>query len=101
VDRYAGRPFLKLFESYILRAIGELNSKDADRLGRMTGKLQQVYGVEGEWWQVVAHVMKLHPGLDDELRRLWQHNTQLAADNGEVLRPEDFAMFVADQNLAE
>lgn len=40
LDRYAGKPFLKLVDSFILKSIGELGTSREALLVAMTPKLQ-------------------------------------------------------------
>src|SRR5262249_44115825 len=98
-SRYIGKPFLRLLECYVLATIGELQEKEAKTLVQMTSKLQQVYSLSGSWLEIVSQVMNFPPDIDDHLRRLWEHNHQIAEQCGERLAPNAFAIMVVDSNF--
>jgi len=54
VTRYAGKPFLRLIECYILGRIGELDGKQGAVLEGMTPKLRATYNRAGTWQNIVA-----------------------------------------------
>ena len=98
-ERYNGQPFLRLLDSYVLKAIGFLAPEDEEVLRQMTPKLQEVYEVSGTWFEIVAAVMEFPDGLASELRGMWEKNRQLALENSEELDPSVFAMMVVDDNF--
>lgn len=99
MSRYQGKPLLRLLECYVLSAIGELPDADEHNLANMTPKLQQAYGAQGNWREIIAQVMQFPANMDSELQRMWIHNQHLAAQNGEGLLAEDFARLVAEDNF--
>jgi len=101
MSRYEGKPLLRILECYILSAIGELQSADRENLEALAPKLREVYGVQGDWHEVIAQVMQFPPNMDDELRDLWQRNQQLAAANKESLSAEDFAQMIVDATFGD
>ena len=101
MSRYHGKPLLRLLECYVLAAIGELQLEDEEWLEKMSPKLREVYGVQGRWHEIVAQVMNFPHNIDDEFRRLWDHNRNLAAKNNENLIAEDFARMFVDDNFIE
>jgi hypothetical protein len=70
------------------------------RTQEMTPKLQAVYGVKGDWQQVIAAAMQLPPKMPDTIRGLWAKNTETAHNNQVTLTPQQFAEMLVDQNLA-
>jgi hypothetical protein len=98
-SRYEGKPLLKLLESYVLWTIGELPTKDAELLTQMTPKLQSIYGIQGDWQQIISAVMELPPNMPTLIRDLWTKNTQIARQNGVTLAPQHFAEMFVDNNL--
>jgi len=98
-SRYDGKPLLRLVECYILSAIGHLPAPDEARLATMAPKLGALYGVHGTWPEIIAQVMKFPPQAEEEFRKLWRHNSALAAQQNQQLLPEDFAQMVVDQNF--
>lgn len=101
MSRYQGKPLLRLLECYVLSAIGKLQAADEQNLANMTPKLQEVYGAQGNWREIIAQVMQFPANMDSEIQRMWVHNQNLAAQNGEELLAEDFARLVADDNFIE
>lgn len=99
MSRYDGKPLLRLLECYVLDAIGELQSKDRKTLEQMSPKLREVYAVEGEWRDIIVHVMRFPPNIDDEFRRLWDKNREIAAQNDQSLSSEEFARMIVDENF--
>ena len=97
--RYQGKPFLRLLECYVLWAIGELSGKDADTLQAMTPKLQQIYGIQGDWQAVVAAAMHLPPNMPSLVRSAWAKNIEIAQKQQATLTPQLFAEMFVDQNL--
>lgn len=98
-SRYDGKPMLRLLECYILSAIGYLSATDEARLTTMAPKLGSLYGVQGTWREIIAQVMQFPPQAEEEFRKLWRHNGELAAQQSQQLLPEDFAQMVVDQNF--
>jgi hypothetical protein len=97
--RYQGKPILKFLESYVLWAIGQLSTPDAETLKDMTPTLRSIFGIEGDWPQVISAVMELPPNMPSLIRELWAKNTEIARRNGKVLTPQQFAEMSVDQNL--
>lgn len=99
MSRYAGKPFLRLLECYVLEAIGELSEANRMTLVQMEPKLRSTYGVQGTWVDIVASQMSFPPELQGQIRTIWEKNRALAEGAGEVLQPESFAMMFVDKNF--
>ncbi|MET7278687.1 hypothetical protein ABZS29_10700 [Kribbella sp. NPDC005582] len=92
-DRYAGRPFLKLVDSYVLSLIGELDPATAESLERMAPKLNETYGLSGATWQeVVRSQLHLPPDTARQIVDGW------FAEPGDP-DPVAWSQFVADQMI--
>ncbi len=101
VDRYAGNPFLKFVDSFVLKCIGELAPEQESLLAQMTPKLQSIFGSSGTWEEIVIAQLHFPPGIRDSIRALWARNQAIAKDNGQTLSPVQFVeMFVAE-NVAD
>ena len=98
-ERYVGKPFLRLLECYVLRAIGELSNDEESKLETMSPKLREVYKFDGSWHEVVSHVMEIPDGLPSQIDAIWKKNRELATQNGEELIPQDFAEMFVDHNF--
>ncbi len=57
MDRYAGKPFLRLLECYVLFAIGQLDEHQQETLQHMEPKLADVYNLSGTWLDIVSSQM--------------------------------------------
>ncbi|MCB1079106.1 MAG: hypothetical protein KDM64_14895 [Verrucomicrobiae bacterium] len=99
--RYDGKPLLRLIELYVIDAIGELQPSDAENLKSMTPKLQELYKTEGDWRAAISKAMAFPDTMPDAIRGMWTKNQDLARQNGEILKPEDFAMMFVDANIPQ
>ncbi|MGO9530931.1 MAG: hypothetical protein ACLP2X_17420 [Syntrophobacteraceae bacterium] len=73
--RYQGKPLLRLLECYVLWAIGRLSEKEVGTLMKMTPKLQSVYGLQGEWHEVIAGALQLPDDMPEKIRVFRQTST--------------------------
>jgi alpha-ketoglutarate-dependent taurine dioxygenase len=96
-ERYKGRPLLIILENYILDCIGAL---EPERQQQVRAVVQRTFGGGTDWHQTVRGVLHLGESLDEQLRRMWQQNQEIAMANETVLHPAQFAKMVADQNFA-
>jgi len=97
--RYKNKPFLRLLECYVLFAIDELSSFDQLGLTQMEPKLQELYQIQGEWFDIIEAVMELPPNTAEQILVLWERNIEIAEINGRTLIPQEFAEMIVDQNL--
>lgn len=96
-DRYAGKPFLKLVDSFVLKCIGELDASQEDQLLQMTPKLQQTFSHSGSWEEIVMDQLHFSPEVRPAIKDLWAKNQDIAKQNGATLTPMQFVeMFVAN-----
>jgi hypothetical protein len=100
-DRYAGRPFLRLLECFVLWSVGELSDDQSTSLREMTPHLQRTYGATGSWHDVVAAQMGFPTTLPSELRSLWERNKQAARDRGVGISAEEWTRAVVDDNFLD
>ncbi len=96
-ERYEGRPLLIILENYILDCIGAL---EPERQQQIRAVVERTFGGGADWKQTVRGVLHLGESLDEQLRRMWQHNQEIARANETMLHPVQFAKMVADQNFA-
>ena len=97
MDRYRGKPLLILLENYVLSCIGCLPE---EKVPTLTGIVQKVYGGGDDWKATLRSTLHLEIALDDDLRRMWLRNQDIAKQANESLLPEDFARMVVDQNFS-
>jgi hypothetical protein len=92
MDRYEGKPFLKLLEAYVLSRIGKLSPDAAATLRRMEPTLRKTFGRQGTWDEIVSAVMQFDEGAGDAVRRDW---ARWVGEHGDR-DPAAFARSVAD-----
>jgi hypothetical protein len=97
MDRYEGKPFLKLLEAFVLSRIDKLSPDAAALLVQMTPQLRKTFGRDGTWDEIVAGVMQFDDGAADAIRRDW---ARWVAEHGDG-DPAAFARTVADAVVAE
>jgi hypothetical protein len=101
VDRYDGKPFLKLVDAFVLKAIGHLDPSQDEALQQMTPKLQETFKCTGTWEEIVMAELRFEPEVRVAIRELWEKNQAIARQNGVALTPLAFTeMFVANNVTA-
>ncbi|MDX8514928.1 hypothetical protein [Mesorhizobium captivum] len=99
-SRYEGKPLLRLFELYVLKAIGELSKESEDSLNAMAPKLQAIYGGDGRWDDAIAKALHMPDTMPEAIRDMWKKNLKIAHDNKVTLTPQQFAEMFVDNNFA-
>jgi hypothetical protein len=95
-DRYAGKPFLKIVDSFILKCIGALDGKTEAWLQQLTPKLQETYKHSGNWEEIVIAQLHFEPNIRVAINELWVKNQAIAKQHGTTLDAMEFTeMFVA------
>ena len=97
VNRYAGKPFLKLVDSFVLKCIDQLDPSQESLLVQMTPKLREVYSSGGTWEEIVVVQLRFPPNIRETVQALWEKNQDIANQSGATLTPMQFVeMFVAN-----
>ena len=99
MSRYDGKPFLRLLDCYVLKAIGSLDAQQNDALVAMEPKLSQVYGSTSGWDGIVAEQMDFPDTLPAEIARIWEAGKLKAADLGMTPDPNEFTAQFVDTNF--
>ena len=100
-DRYTGKPFLKLIDSYVLDCIGGLDAASEVALAAMEPKLHAIYGGSGDWREMVAGEMEFPPSLPDQIRAIWVGgHDAFVAETGHEPDPVEFTRTFVDTNFA-
>src|SRR5690349_14732464 len=86
-DRYAGKPLLKLVDSFVLKCIGELDPASEAKLREMEPKLRQIYSCDGSWEEIVISVLHFSPNIRTSIRDLWLKNQAIAKQHQVTLTP--------------
>ena len=87
--RYEGKPFLKMVDSYVLDAIGELDADSAAELD-----------ASGDWRATVAGEMQFPDGMAGAIREVWDKGrAKFRAAQGYDPDPREFARTFVDTNF--
>ncbi|QDZ07130.1 hypothetical protein FPZ24_06230 [Sphingomonas panacisoli] len=99
-DRYDGKPFLRLLDSYILDAIGHLDTEMQATLTRLEPKFHKAFNTPGDWRTIVATVMKFPDGMPGAIREVWEKGkVRFAEMNGQEPDPAEFTQIFVDTNF--
>ncbi len=98
-DRYDGKPFLKLVDSFVLKCIGELGQSQELLFEKMTPKLQETFKSSGSWEDIVMEQLQYQPEIRDAIRELWAKNKEIAKENGTELSPMQFTEMFVSSNV--
>ncbi len=101
MDRYVGKPFLRLLECYVLNAIDQLDDAQRATLTEMEPKLADVYKMNGSWLDIVSAQMDFPESLPGQIREVWSKYLDQAKAQGASVDPNEFAMTFVDQNFPD
>lgn len=101
MDRYKGKPFLRLLECYILNVVGQLDDKQYSALERMEPKLREVYKSEGSWVEVVAKQMEFTGDFHEQVRALWNRYSAHLKQQGFDVDSNQFVVRFVDDNFPQ
>lgn len=101
IDRYEGKPFLRLLDSYVLDAIGQLTERQHEGLLLMEPKLQSVYKSADSWQEIVRSQMNLPASLPQAIRKMWDGYMSAARSQGLPAHPHEFVERFVDENFPE
>ena len=97
--RYEERPFLKLLDCYVLRAIGQLDDVQAAALQSIEPQLAAVYGQEMPWFQLVSDQMQFPEDVDASIQQVWVAAQMKAGEQGAEIDPSEFTRQFVDTNF--
>jgi hypothetical protein len=96
-DRYAGKPFLRLLDAFMLWSIGALDDATNAKLEAMTPKLQQAFGMKNGTWQVVVmKQMDFDEDYVEWLREKWGGQLEHDRTIGQEHDPRAWAQAMSD-----
>ena len=101
MQRYEGKPLLRLLECYVLFAIGQLGEGQSETLRRIEPKLALTYNRSGTWDQIIHDEMGFPDSLPVKIREVWENNLARVRASGGEIDPNEFAMAFVDQNFPE
>jgi len=99
-DRYEGKPFLRLLDSYVLAAIGHLDEANAKWLVEAEPHFWATYGIEGSWRVIVEKRMQFPEGMPAAILEVWiKGQAKFREAAGEDPDPVLFAQQFVDTNF--
>lgn len=99
-DRYDGKPFLRLLDSYVLDAIGHLDADAQANLTRLEPKFHQAFNATGDWRTIVATTMKFPDGMPRAIREVWEKGrVRFVELNKQEPDPAEFTQIFVDKNF--
>jgi hypothetical protein len=101
MNRYEGKPFLRLLECYVLAAIDQLDERQRETLRHMEPKLASIYNRNGTWLEIIRDEMEFPESLPMKIREVWESNLARVRASGVVIDPNEFAMTFVEQNFPE
>lgn len=98
-ERYDGKPFLKLFECYVLDIIGRLDAAQNTALIALEEKLSKVYDTNGSWQQIVAAQLDLNDSFSEQVVKIWENANKHAQALNQTVDPHGFVIRFIDENF--
>ena len=99
-DRYAGKPFLRLLDCYVLDSIGHLDEAQAANLTRLEPKFHIAFNTTGDWRTIVASTMQFPEGMQGAIREVWDKGKpRFIQENGHEPDPVEFTRIFVDTNF--
>jgi len=99
-DRYDGKPFLRLLDSYVLEAIGALDQANADWLTAAEPYFRETFGGKGSWREIVAGRMQFPARMEAAILDVWNKGrVKFLEQTGEEPDPVKFAHTFVDTNF--
>ncbi|MEO7496305.1 MAG: hypothetical protein ABIT83_05715 [Massilia sp.] len=97
MDRYQGKPFLRLLDSYLLDVIGQLGAPQQQVMLEVQPTLARTFNFNGSWQELVVKQLELPVDFPDSVRVMWAGYQAHAKKQGLSLGPNEFVeQFVAD-----
>lgn len=98
--RYAGKPLLRLVDSYVLDAIGHLPPEVDAKMTEMEPRYREMFSDTGTWREMVAKQMKFPKGLQGAIREIWDKGrVRFIAEQGHEPDPGQFTQSFVDSKF--
>ncbi|MDE1466238.1 hypothetical protein [Aurantiacibacter sp. D1-12] len=99
-DRYEGKPFLRLLDSYVLDTIGHLDEANQKWLKEAEPFFRETFGVNGSWREIVAGRMEFPDNMEAAIQELWDKGRiRFLQETGEQPDPVQFTHMFVDKNF--
>lgn len=100
LQRYEGKPFLRLLECYVLEAVGQLHDEQRETLVKMQPQICQMYQRDGAWFEVINAEMGFSEATVAQIREVWAANLENAKELDATIDPNGFAIDYVDRYFA-
>ncbi|RVQ66891.1 hypothetical protein EKN06_07980 [Croceicoccus ponticola] len=98
--RYAGKPFLRLLDSYVLDATGHLDQAADISLRIREPEFREKFGLQGSWRSIVEQRMSFPTGMPGAIREVWDKGkVKFLATHGTEPDPREFARMFVDSKF--
>ena len=101
MDRYTGKPFLRLIECYVLSSIDQLDDIQRSNLVAMEPKLSSVYNIDGSWLEIISSLMNFPESFPKQIKDFWDGYLEHAKSQRSSVDPNEFAISFVDQNFPD
>lgn len=99
-DRYEGKPFLRLLDSYVLDTIGALDEANRAWLREAEPYFRSTFDATGNWREIVAQKMQFPAGFDAAVLEMWEKGgAKFREENGTEPEPVQFTHMFIDSNF--
>ncbi|QXI31596.1 hypothetical protein HU752_023320 [Pseudomonas vanderleydeniana] len=99
MNRYEGKPFLKLVDLYVLKSIDGIEPEQLSMLAQLEPKLRETYAMQGTWFEIVAKQMDFPDELPGRINALWISYSERMRKEGIDADPMMFTYGFVDSNL--
>jgi hypothetical protein len=99
MNRYDGKPILRLVEMYILYRIGMLGDEQAGRLREMQPRLSATFKIDGTWDQIIEGVLKLPADYGARVKGHWDGFVEHEQTAGRPVDAEAYVRDFVDRNI--
>lgn len=99
-NRYEGKPFLRLLDSYVLAVIGHLDEPNRQWLTAAEPHFRATFQHDGTWQQIVAAQMQFPEGMEASITEVWEKGkVRFLEDTGAEPDPVVFTHQFVDTNF--
>jgi len=101
MERYRDKPFLRLIDCYVLKAIGHLDPVHEVGLAKMEAGIAKAFGRSGSWDAMVAQQLEWPDTFPSKICDLWKKYERWAYENGFEPDPDQFTVEFIERNFPE
>jgi hypothetical protein len=99
IDRYEGRPLVRLLECYFLWCIGELPARDERALEAYAPKLSEILRHQGAWYEIIEAAVQLPTDIRARIASAWNDHLNNTTPDMPGRTPAEAAREFVEQNF--